>query len=41
MKILLVDDHSLFRAGLRHLLTGLDADASVLEVGSGSEALAV
>ena len=40
MKILLVDDHSLFRDGLRHLLNGLDADATVLEAGSGSEALA-
>ena len=40
MKILLVDDHSLFRDGLRHLLNGLDANATVLEVGSGSEALA-
>lgn len=40
MKILLVDDHSLFREGLRHLLSELAADATILEAGSGSEALA-
>lgn len=40
MKILLVDDHSLFREGLRHVLNGLADDANILEVGSGSEAFA-
>ena len=41
MKILLVDDHSLFREGLRHVLNRLAADATILEVGSGNEALAL
>lgn len=41
MKILLVDDHSLFREGLRHVLHRLVADAVILETGSGTETLAL
>ncbi|RYF74095.1 MAG: response regulator transcription factor [Comamonadaceae bacterium] len=34
MKILVVDDHALFRAGLRLLLLSIEPDAQVLEAGS-------
>src|SRR5262245_32333893 len=38
MKALLIDDHALLRAGLRHLLSTLDRHAIVLEAGSVREA---
>jgi DNA-binding NarL/FixJ family response regulator len=42
MKILVVDDHALVRAGLRHVLQELDdAGVEVLEAGSGSAAFAL
>ena len=41
MKILLVDDHALFRAGLRMLLSAIDRDAFLLEAGTLAEALAI
>lgn len=41
MKILLVDDHVLFRAGLGMLLRALQDDLQVLECGSRDEALAL
>lgn len=41
MKILLVDDHELFRAGLRMLLATIDAQAVILEASSLGEALAL
>lgn len=41
MKILLLDDHALFRAGLRLLLGTLDREASVLEAGTINEAIAL
>lgn len=41
MKILLVDDHALFRAGLRMLLGALGRDASVLEASTAAQALAI
>ncbi|BAP88084.1 response regulator [Burkholderiales bacterium GJ-E10] len=41
MKILLVDDHALFRAGLRLLLSTIDRDAFLLEAGTLAEALAI
>jgi len=41
MKILLVDDHSLFREGLRYVLSRLAADAAILDAATGREALAV
>lgn len=39
MKILLVDDHALFRAGFRLLLETLNRDAAVLEAATTREAL--
>lgn len=39
MKILLLDDHALFRAGLRLLLETLDKHARILEAGTIAEAL--
>ncbi|WP_426993119.1 response regulator [Methylomonas sp. CM2] len=41
MKILLLDDHALFRAGLRLLLQALDRSVTVFEAGTIAEALAV
>lgn len=41
MKILLVDDHALFRAGLRLLLRAIRPDATVLEAGSIAEGVAL
>jgi DNA-binding NarL/FixJ family response regulator len=40
VKILLVDDHALFRAGLRMLLAALGKDLVIREAGSAPEALA-
>ena len=39
MKILLVDDHALFRQGLRSLLLPLDVDLEIDEAGTCAEAL--
>jgi DNA-binding NarL/FixJ family response regulator len=41
MKILLVDDHALFRVGLRMLLATVGDDVSVIETATVSEALEV
>jgi DNA-binding NarL/FixJ family response regulator len=41
MKILLVDDHALFRAGLRMLLGALGKDVVILEAATAAEALAI
>lgn len=41
VRILLVDDHALFRAGLRLLLGSMQRDAHVLEAGTLQEALAL
>jgi DNA-binding NarL/FixJ family response regulator len=41
MKILLVDDHTLFRAGLRMLLAALGKDVVVIEASNADEAIAV
>lgn len=41
MKILVVDDHALFRAGLRMLLQTLQRQAEVFEAGSLAEAIEV
>ncbi|MEO8957562.1 MAG: response regulator transcription factor [Rudaea sp.] len=41
MKILLVDDHALFRAGLRMLLATLGRDAEIREAGTSEEAIAI
>ena len=41
MKILIVDDHTLFRAGLRMLLAALGRDATILEAATAAEALAL
>ena len=38
MKILIVDDHALFREGLRHVLLQLDKDGEILEAGQCDEA---
>jgi DNA-binding NarL/FixJ family response regulator len=40
MKILLVDDHTLVRAGLKHVLAQLDPAVQVIEAGGCAEALA-
>ena len=39
MKILLADDHVLFRSGMRYILADLDSDVTIQEVGSGDELL--
>ena len=39
MEILLVDDHALFREGLRHVLNGLDEQITVLEASDFEQAL--
>lgn len=39
MKILLIDDHSLFRAGMRLLLASIDRSAQIVEAGSLADAL--
>lgn len=41
MRILVVDDHALFREGLRLLLAKQEPDGECLEAGSGEEALAL
>ena len=41
MKILLVDDHALFRAGLRMLLTTICHDATTLEAATVAEGIAL
>ncbi len=41
VKILIVDDHALFRAGLRMLLSTIDAQLTCLETGSIAGALAL
>ncbi len=40
MKILVCDDHALFRAGLLHVLGELAPEVALLEAGSGEEVLA-
>lgn len=40
MRILLVDDHALFREALVHVLRGLDPDVGVAHAGTACEALA-
>lgn len=39
LKLLLVDDHSLFVAGMRHVLGQLDADLQLLETNDGAGAM--
>ncbi len=41
MKILIADDHELFRDGLRHVLTQLDAGVAVVEASDYPQALAL
>jgi DNA-binding NarL/FixJ family response regulator len=41
MKILLLDDHALFRAGLRLLLGAIDRNAIILEAGAINEAITI
>jgi DNA-binding NarL/FixJ family response regulator len=41
MKILLVDDHALFRAGLRMLLTTICHDATTLEAATIADGVAL
>jgi two-component system nitrate/nitrite response regulator NarL len=41
MKILLLDDHALFRAGLRLLLGTIDRNLTTLEAGTVDEAIAI
>ena len=37
MRILLADDHVLFRSGMRYILADLDSDMTIQEVGSGED----
>lgn len=39
MKIVLADDHALFREGMRHMLAGLAADVEVIETGDCDQLL--
>lgn len=41
MKLLVVDDHLLFREGLRHILTRLDSEVDIHEYGTVNDAVAV
>lgn len=41
MKILLIDDHALFRAGMRHVLTGIAPHVEVLGAGDVDSALSI
>ena len=41
MKILLVDDHALFREGMHHVLSQLDGQVDILDAGSFLEAMAL
>lgn len=41
MKLLVVDDHLLFREGLRHILTRLDSEVNIHEYGTVNDAVAV
>ena len=41
MKILIADDHALFREGLHYTLKGLDKDVEILEAGNGSQAIQI
>jgi len=41
MKLLVVDDHLLFREGLRHILTRLDSEVDIHEYGTVHDAIAV
>jgi DNA-binding NarL/FixJ family response regulator len=41
MRILLADDHGLFRGGMRYLLTGLQPDTSIVEVATLTELNAI
>ncbi len=41
VKILLADDHALFRDGLRHVLTGFDPDIRIIEASDYPDALAI
>jgi two-component system, NarL family, nitrate/nitrite response regulator NarL len=39
MKIIVADDHALFREGLRHILKQLDSDVTIIEAGDHETAL--
>jgi len=39
MKVLMADDHWVFRAGLKHLLKRLDKDVAIVEASSISETI--
>src|SRR5436305_1586895 len=41
MRIVIADDHSLFRDGMRHVLSALSADVSVMEAGTLGDVLAL
>src|SRR5205085_790723 len=41
MQILIADDHSLFRDGLRHVLSTLADDVTILEAGTLQEAISL
>ena len=41
MKILIADDHALFREGLHYTLKALDNDVEILEAANGSQAIQI
>jgi DNA-binding NarL/FixJ family response regulator len=41
VRILIVDDHDLFRKGLRHLLNGFDAELEIVEAADCDQAIAL
>ena len=41
MKILIADDHALFREGLQYTLKALDKNVEILEAGNGSQAIQI
>jgi len=41
VRVLICDDHALFRAGLRHVLSDLQSDAELLEATEAAEALRI
>ncbi|WP_138379791.1 response regulator [Luteithermobacter gelatinilyticus] len=41
MRMLLVDDHTLFRDGLKHVLSQLEDDLKILEAGTYEDAMAI
>ena len=41
MRVLLADDHALFREGMKHMLTSLDEVGEIIEVNNYTEAIQI